>query len=114
MNALVTACSRGEMETPLLHLDSFRVSLGNGVLHPHAQGSAWHIKHAVRVGRPGLQGEGRSQQRDTSLDSLQGPSPSIYDYDCNWRVCGNQAFGHILMHFFPFDLKQIMQRGACV
>lgn len=43
--------------------------------------------NAESVGWPELGGG-----RDTILDSPRGPSPSIYDYDYNWHVCGNQAF----------------------
>lgn len=65
MNALVTACSRGEMETPLLHLDSFRVSLGMESCTPMPRAAPQHIKHAVRVGRPDLQGRRQISARDT-------------------------------------------------
>lgn len=54
--------------------------------------SAWHIYMQYMVAGLSSKEETELRERDTSLDSPRGPSPSIYDYDYNWRVCGSQAF----------------------
>lgn len=74
---------------------------GERVPPASAQLSGWHINMQSAMADLSSGEEQISGKERHILDSPRRPSPSIYDYDYNWHVCSNQAFG---AHSHAFSL----------
>lgn len=101
MNALVTACSRGEMETPLLHLDSFRVSLGNGSCTPMPRAAPGTLNMQYVLAGPTSREKADLSKETQAWIPCKVPARAFMIMIVTGVCAVTRPSEHILMHF-PF------------